>query len=1007
VHTTLPAGSGLNPFYGTSAAAPSAASVAALVKSANPLLTQTDIRTALTSTAIDIMAAGYDRDSGSGIVMAWEAVNSLGVTGFANPQLGTIAASENPGNGNGIIEAGEGAQLIIQLSNTSGVVDATGITATLTTSTPGVTITLPGTSAYPDLAAGAGVGNNLTPFTFTVASDAACALTINFTLTVNYTGGPQRTLTFSVPTGVVTLSNSLGTLPTGSLGITTATGQQTNRVTRNGVVSACGVQKVYPGTTTTAGTRTFDSYTFNACKAACVTPILNSANAINLFEVAYTTPFNPANIATNYAADAGASTTPQTFGLSTNAATSYTIVVSDVPGTATGTNYTLQLPACVLNCNINNVPVAQAHNVTVVAATPGGTANADIDNGSFDADGDTLTITQTPAGPYPQGDTTVLLTVTDTKGATSQASAVVTVTNAVAPIIIKVFGAASIPLNGSTSLSFTIQNNNMIALTGVAFTDTLPAGLVVATPNGLSGSCGGVITATQATGVVSLSGGSIVASSSCNFQVNVTGTAAGLQNNTTGNVTSNEGGTGGTASASLSVVAPPSIAKAFAPNTIALNATTSLTFTITNPAANVDPVTGVAFTDTLPTGLTVANATATVCGGTLTTTAPTGIAFSGATIATNSQCQFSVTVTGEAVGSYVNTTGSVSSTNGGTGNTASANLAVAQTNQTITFGALAGKTFGDPDFTVSASASSGLTVSFTATGTCTVTGVTVHLTGAGSCTITASQAGNSTFSAAPDVPQTFSIAKANQTITFGALPNKIVGNPDFAVSASASSGLTVSFTATGNCTVTGVTVHLTGAGSCTITAAQAGNSNFNAAASVPRSFTITASDDFTLALNLPSITVTAGQPATQHITLTPNPATLTLLNFNCSGLPAKTNCTFSPNPVSPGSAPTDVTMTITTTAATTAALEQPKGIFTASLAFASFGLIGVVLIGARKRNRKAAAILGALSLMAVLLALGCGGKPTTPGTPQGTSTVTVTATTAGATHSTTFTLTVN
>ena len=84
--------------------------------------------------------------------------------------------------------------------------------------------------------------------------------------------------------------------------------------------------------------------------------------------------------------------------------------------------------------------------------------------------------------------------------------------------------------------------------------------------------------------------------------MNVTGTAAGTQNNTTGNVTSTEGGTGGTASASINVVAPPSIAKAFSATTIPLNGTTSLTFTITNPAANTVAETGVAFTDTLPAG---------------------------------------------------------------------------------------------------------------------------------------------------------------------------------------------------------------------------------------------------------------------------------------------------------------------------------------------------------------------------------------------------------------------
>jgi hypothetical protein len=46
--------------------------------------------------------------------------------------------------------------------------------------------------------------------------------------------------------------------------------------------------------------------------------------------------------------------------------------------------------------------------------------------------------------------------------------------------------------------------------------------------------------------------------------------------------------------------------------------------------------------------------------------------------------------------------------------------------------AIAGKTFGVPDFAVSASAS-GLPVSFSASGTCTLSGVMVHLTGTGLC----------------------------------------------------------------------------------------------------------------------------------------------------------------------------------------------------------------------------------------------------------------------------------
>jgi len=82
-----------------------------------------------------------------------------------------------------------------------------------------------------------------------------------------------------------------------------------------------------------------------------------------------------------------------------------------------------------------------------------------------------------------------------------------------------------------------------------------------------------------------------------------------------------------------------------------------------------------------------------------------------------------------------------------------------KTNQTISFGALEDKTYGDADFTVSASASSGLTVSFAASGSCTVSGTTVHSAAPGSCSVTASQAGNSTFNPAPDVVQGFSIAE--------------------------------------------------------------------------------------------------------------------------------------------------------------------------------------------------------------------------------------------------------
>src|ERR1051326_878601 len=77
VSTSFPSNSGLNPFFGTSAAAPHAAAIAALLKSLAPSMTSVEIRAVLKSTAIDIEGAGVDRDSGSGIVMAVPALQSV------------------------------------------------------------------------------------------------------------------------------------------------------------------------------------------------------------------------------------------------------------------------------------------------------------------------------------------------------------------------------------------------------------------------------------------------------------------------------------------------------------------------------------------------------------------------------------------------------------------------------------------------------------------------------------------------------------------------------------------------------------------------------------------------------------------------------------------------------------------------------------------------------------------------------------------------------------------
>jgi hypothetical protein len=124
-------------------------------------------------------------------------------------------------------------------------------------------------------------------------------------------------------------------------------------------------------------------------------------------------------------------------------------------------------------------------------------------------------------------------------------------------------------------------------------------------------------------------------------------------------------------------------------------------------------------------------------------------------------------------------------------------------------------------------------------GVCTHSGTTFTITsGTGTCSVKFDQAGDANYNDAPQIVQNVTAQKSNQAIDFAALADKTIGDPDFTVSATANSGLAVSFGASGQCTVSGDTVHLTGPGSCTITASQGGDSNYSAAADVPRTFKI-------------------------------------------------------------------------------------------------------------------------------------------------------------------------
>ena len=117
------------------------------------------------------------------------------------------------------------------------------------------------------------------------------------------------------------------------------------------------------------------------------------------------------------------------------------------------------------------------------------------------------------------------------------------------------------------------------------------------------------LTTTAATRTIALTGGALTAGTSCFINIAVTGTIEGQYENVSGFISSTESGTSTNyATDSLTVIAPPAIAKSFSQTSILVGGTSTLAFTITNPN-QLTPLNGIGFTDTLPAGVTATNGT--------------------------------------------------------------------------------------------------------------------------------------------------------------------------------------------------------------------------------------------------------------------------------------------------------------------------------------------------------------------------------------------------------------
>lgn len=160
----------------------------------------------------------------------------------------------------------------------------------------------------------------------------------------------------------------------------------------------------------------------------------------------------------------------------------------------------------------------------------------------------------------------------------------------------------------------------------------------------------------------------------------------------------------------------------------------------------------------------------------------------------------------------------------------------AKADQVISFTPPASPAVYGTSFPLEVSANSGLPVTLETTGVCTLDGDLVRMTsGSGICTITASQAGDDDYEPAEPVERVVEAARAEQTITFDQPPSPQPNGAVFTVSPSASSGLPVSLSAAGSCSLDGYTVTMTmSVGACWLTASQPGDDNYMPASDVLR-----------------------------------------------------------------------------------------------------------------------------------------------------------------------------
>jgi hypothetical protein len=264
-------------------------------------------------------------------------ITSGGTTTQNFTMAGTSNLEENGVTigGNGVINRDDCVNLNVELKN-NGCSNATGVSATLTTTTPGVTV-VQGSSNYPNMVIDA-TGTNSTPFQIQTASNFACGTEIEFDLNLTFTNG-SKTIHITLPTCTGGADQTFGPDVLDANDPT-----QADRLGRDGSPSTCS-GKPCPGGGF-PGTKRFQTFNFtnNSATAACFTVTVNAAlgGAGDIESAAYLGSYDPTNLCLNYLGDTGIVGLGTTVGSATYSFTvpagAQFVVVVNTTGTVTTTS---------------------------------------------------------------------------------------------------------------------------------------------------------------------------------------------------------------------------------------------------------------------------------------------------------------------------------------------------------------------------------------------------------------------------------------------------------------------------------------------------------------------------------------------------------------------------------------------------------------------------------------------------------------------------------------------